>query len=93
MFERNIMDNKLIECFKVLGDPVRFQIFDSLKNRSICACEFSEVLNLDVSQPTLSFHLKKMRECGLLEETKDGTRKIMSINQDMLIYIKQYWSK
>jgi ArsR family transcriptional regulator, arsenate/arsenite/antimonite-responsive transcriptional repressor len=87
------MDKKLIECFKVLGDPIRFQIFDSLKKKSICACEFSEVLNLEVSQPTLSFHLKKLRECGLLVETKDGTRKIMSINPEMLEHIQQYWEK
>jgi ArsR family transcriptional regulator len=87
------MDKKLIECFKALGDPVRFQIFDSLKRKSICACEFDDVLNLDVSQPTLSFHLKKLRECGLIIENKEGTRKILSVNPDMVNYIERYWEK
>ncbi len=85
------MDRNLIECFKALGDPIRFSIFNSLKQKSICACEFTQVLDLEVSQPTLSFHLKKLRDCGLILETKDGTRKVMSINQEMVSLIQDYW--
>jgi ArsR family transcriptional regulator, arsenate/arsenite/antimonite-responsive transcriptional repressor len=85
------MDKNLIECFKALGDPIRFSIFNSLKHKTICACEFTQVLDLEVSQPTLSFHLKKLRDCGLIIETKEGTRKVMSINQDMVSLIQDYW--
>jgi ArsR family transcriptional regulator, arsenate/arsenite/antimonite-responsive transcriptional repressor len=85
------MDKNLVECFKALGDPIRFRIFNSLKNKTICACEFTQLLDLEVSQPTLSFHLKKLRDCGLIIESKEGTRKIMSINQDMVSLIQEYW--
>lgn len=87
------MNQQLIECFKALGDPIRFNIYNSLKKQRLCACEFSEVLELDISQPTLSFHLRKLKECGLIDETREGNRKMMSINEDMLNQMKIYWER
>lgn len=81
------MNEQLIECFKALGDPVRYDIYRKLLQQELCACEFGP--KISVSQPTLSFHLKKMVECGLLLMRKDGVRQYYSINHGLVKIIKQ----
>ena len=52
--------------FKALADPHRVRIVNLLVNSDgpICVCDFTEPLGL--SQPTVSFHLKKLRDAGLI---------------------------
>ena len=51
--------------FKALADPTRLAIVNRLASRNAaCVCEF---LTLGVSQPTISHHLKVLREAGLVE--------------------------
>ena len=87
------MDKQLVECFKALGDPIRFRIYSRLKHGTVCACEFLGELDLEISQPTLSFHLKKLSQCGLINEEKDGIRKIFSVNHDVFELMKHYWNQ
>ena len=58
--------------FKALADPTRLSIVNSLANREeCCVCEFQ---HLGLSQPTISHHLKILREAGLIEVArKRGT--------------------
>ena len=58
--------------FKALSDPTRLSIVNSLANREeCCVCEFQ---HLGLSQPTISHHLKIIREAGLIEVArKRGT--------------------
>jgi|SRR5215218_3905728 ArsR family transcriptional regulator len=58
--------------FKALSDPTRLSIVNSLANRGeCCVCEFD---HLGLSQPTISHHLKILREAGLVEVArKRGT--------------------
>jgi ArsR family transcriptional regulator len=58
--------------FKALSDPTRLLIVNSLANREeCCVCEFQ---HLGLSQPTISHHLKILREAGLIEVArKRGT--------------------
>jgi ArsR family transcriptional regulator len=58
--------------FKALSDPTRLSIVNSLANREeCCVCEFE---HLGLSQPTISHHLKVLREAGLVEVArKRGT--------------------
>jgi ArsR family transcriptional regulator len=59
--------------FKALGDPVRLRIFSMIASSpggELCVCD---VLDVGVSQPTVSHHLKKLREAGLLTSRKEGT--------------------
>lgn len=58
---------------KVLGDPVRLRIYAHIaasQCSSVCACHLPEVFG--VSQPTLSHHLKKLVESGLVEREMRG---------------------
>jgi ArsR family transcriptional regulator len=59
--------------FKALGDPVRLRLFSLIASREggeACVCDISDV---GVSQPTVSHHLKKLREAGLLTSQRRGT--------------------
>jgi ArsR family transcriptional regulator, arsenate/arsenite/antimonite-responsive transcriptional repressor len=60
------------ELFKALGDPARVRIVNLLATSSepVCACELYEPLGL--SQPTVSHHLKKLTDAGLLEREQRG---------------------
>ncbi len=51
---------------KALADPVRLQIVDVLRRRAgeVCVCDLEPLF--DISQPTLSHHLRKLREAGLV---------------------------
>ena len=59
--------------FKALADPNRVKIVNLLATSSgpVCVCEFTEPLGL--SQPTVSHHLKKLMDAGLLEREQRGT--------------------
>lgn len=59
--------------FKALGDPVRLRLFTliaSHRDDEVCVCDIPDV---GVSQPTVSHHLKKLREAGLLTSERRGT--------------------
>ena len=60
-------------AFKALADPVRIQILDALARSGgeICACDFVDVVLK--SQPTVSHHLKLLREAGLVTGERRGT--------------------
>ena len=57
---------------KALGDPIRLQLVDVLRRHAgeVCVCELVPLF--DVSQPTVSHHLKVLREAGLIGSEKRG---------------------
>ncbi|MEU5364035.1 metalloregulator ArsR/SmtB family transcription factor [Streptomyces sp. NPDC005925] len=64
---------KMAAMFKALSDPVRLRLFSkvaSCEGGEACVCDISDV---GVSQPTVSHHLKKLREAGLLTARRRGT--------------------
>jgi len=60
-----------IEVLRALAHPVRWGILERLAaDPGICACDFTEFF--DVSQPTISAHLKTLREAGLVITQRRG---------------------
>jgi ArsR family transcriptional regulator, arsenate/arsenite/antimonite-responsive transcriptional repressor len=58
--------------FKALADPARVAIVNRLAAApEVCVCDF--VAALDLSQPTVSHHLRILREAGLVESSRRGT--------------------
>jgi ArsR family transcriptional regulator len=61
-----------IDVLRALAHPVRWGILTRLAAEpGICACDFTEFF--DVSQPTISAHLKVLREAGLVATQRRGT--------------------
>ena len=57
---------------KALSDPVRLQLVDVLRKHAgkVCVCELVPLF--DLSQPTVSHHLKVLREAGLVDSERRG---------------------
>ena len=57
---------------KALGDPVRLQLVDVLRKHAgkVCVCELVPLFNL--AQPTVSHHLKVLRQAGIVESERQG---------------------
>src|SRR5215210_3154736 len=63
---------ELAARFKALSDPTRVAIINSLSAADeVCVCNLTAAF--DLSQPTISHHLKILREAGLVESTRHGT--------------------
>ncbi len=63
---------RLVPLFKALADPTRLEIFRLVSSQRgpICSCDVVE--NFDLAQPTISHHLKVLREAGLLRAAREG---------------------
>ena len=57
---------------KALGDPIRLQLVDVLRKHAgkVCVCELVPLF--DLSQPTVSHHLKVLREAGIVDSERKG---------------------
>jgi ArsR family transcriptional regulator len=66
--------------FKALGDPARVKIVNllALSDEPVCACEI--VPALDLAQATVSHHLKKLTQAGLLDREQRGKWAYFSLN-------------
>lgn len=65
---------ELARTFKALGDPVRLRLLSLVASHAggeACVCDISG--SFDLSQPTISHHLKVLREAGLLDCERRGT--------------------
>src|SRR5262245_757742 len=64
----------LARGFKALGDPVRLRLLSLIAARAggeVCVCELTDAF--DVTGPTISHHLKVLREAGLIDSERRGT--------------------
>jgi ArsR family transcriptional regulator len=70
------------ELFKALADPARVRIVNALAttDEPVCAYEFEPALGL--AQPTVSHHLKKLTDAGLLEREQRGKWAYFSLKRD-----------
>ena len=59
-----------IAKFKALSDPLRLEVIELLRSQEMCVCDLCD--RLDVAQSKLSFHLKTLREAGLISARQDG---------------------
>ncbi len=63
---------RMASVAKALGDPVRVQLVDVLRKHAgkVCVCELVPLF--DVSQPTVSHHLKVLRQAGIVGSEREG---------------------
>lgn len=67
----------MAKMFKALGDPIRLRLLSLIASSSTtpegecCVCDLTD--SFDLSGPTISYHLKVLREAGLVESDRRGT--------------------
>ena len=86
------MDNEsLAAAFKALGDPTRLRIYQAIKDKDdICACKILE--QMDITQPTLSHHVKQLCAAGLVSCRKDGRWMHYSANNETAALLSDWIS-
>jgi ArsR family transcriptional regulator len=77
---------------KALSDPVRVQILDVVRghDQAVCQCELQPLF--DVSQPTLSHHLSRLEDAGLISVERRGRWAHYSIDPDALEVLRSWLS-
>ena len=71
-----------VRFLQALADPVRLSIIRQIAScgEGVCACDFTDCC--DVSQPTISHHLKVLRDAGVLVSERRGTNIVYSLAPD-----------
>ncbi|MBA2176579.1 winged helix-turn-helix transcriptional regulator [Halobacillus locisalis] len=72
------------QVLKLMGDKTRLTILGMVKSGECCVCEFVEVLQM--SQPSVSQHLRKLRDAGLVKERRNGQWIFYSLNTEHVAY-------
>src|SRR5881396_2596876 len=75
---------RMAQVAKALGDPVRLQLVDVLRKHAgkVCVCELVPLF--DLSQPTVSHHLKVLREAGIVGSERRGLWAYYYVNPEAM---------
>lgn len=68
--------------FHALSEPTRLRILEYLKDGEQCVCELTEAFN--TGQSRLSFHLRVLKEAGLINDRPEGRWMYYSVNPDAI---------
>jgi len=75
---------KVANILKLLGDKTRLIMVKMLNTNDCCVCEFVEIFKM--SQPAISQHVRKLKDAGLIQETRKGQWIFYSLNKDSDYY-------
>jgi ArsR family transcriptional regulator, arsenate/arsenite/antimonite-responsive transcriptional repressor len=80
--------SRLVGAFRALGDPTRFEIFRLIaaQESPICVCDIVE--RFELRQPTISYHLKLLREAGLVTASQRGVWAYYSVEAGALALLE-----
>ena len=84
-----------VDVFKALANPTRLKILECVRDGEKCVCEI--IPYTGKSQPNVSQHLKVLKNAGIIDERKDGTRVMIKISNekvfDIINRVKQIFYK
>ena len=83
---------RMARIAKALGDPIRMQLVDVLARHAgkVCVCELVPLF--DLSQPTVSHHLKVLREAGIVGSEREGLWAYYYVNPEALEELGEWLS-
>jgi len=79
---------RLAQCCHALSDETRLKILDRLSAGERCVCELSAAVG--AAQPRLSFHLKTLKDAGLVRSRPDGRWMHYSLNPEALADVRAW---
>ncbi len=88
MITTNSAPQVIISGFHALSDPIRLKILDLLQQQEMCVCDLCD--RLEVPQSKLSFHLKTLKEAGLVHSHQEGRWMYYRLNLAQFIALEQY---
>jgi predicted transcriptional regulator len=81
--------NEMALLFKALGHPARIAIIEFLRQQKKCIC--GDIVNeLPLSQPTISQHLKELKNANIIQGTIEGASICYCLNVSSLLKIENY---
>lgn len=86
-----LQNQLLLTGFHALSDPIRLQILEWLQQQELCVCELCD--RLQIPQSKLSFHLKILKEAGLIQGRQEGRWIYYSLNLNQFILLEEYLAK
>lgn len=88
MATRQYIDTaQAVRLFHALSDPTRLLILERLGYGERCVCELTDAL--DAAQSRLSFHLKVLKEAGLVTDRREGRWMYYTVNTDTLTEVAE----
>ena len=75
-------------CDRANTDPLRLQVIELLRSQELCVCELCE--RLGTSQSKLSFHLKTLKEAGLVRARQEKRWIYYSLNLAQFLLLEEY---
>jgi len=81
---------RAVQLFHALSDETRLEIVRLLSHGERCVCELQNVL--DAAQSRLSFHLKTLKDAGVVSDRRDGRWIYYALNRDALDEIAEFAS-
>eukprot|EP01156_Anaeramoeba_ignava_P015328 Anaeramoba_ignava/a612767_28.p3 GENE.a612767_28~~a612767_28.p3 ORF type:complete len:101 (-),score=18.28 a612767_28:1277-1579(-) len=82
---------EMSEIFKILSNAKRVEILDLLARGELCACELQKQFN--VTQPTLSYDMKLLKDSSLIKEKIVGRSHYYSLNEEIIDELSQVFLK
>jgi DNA-binding transcriptional ArsR family regulator len=79
------------EAIQALGDPTRRTVFERLREGPRSVGDLA--VDLPVSRPAVSQHLRVLKDAGLVRERREGTRNFYSVNGDGLAELREYFEE
>jgi len=84
-------ETQIAASFHALSDPLRIRVIELLRSQELCVCDLCD--RLEINQSKLSFHLKTLKESGLLRSRQEGRWIYYSLNLSQFIVLEQYLSE
>jgi ArsR family transcriptional regulator len=83
-----VTEGRIERLFHALSDGKRLRILEILRSGECCVCDLAG--SLDIRQSLLSFHLRTLRDAGLVSDRKEGRWVHYALNEEALTEAKDY---
>lgn len=89
MTTRTLLDtDRAAQLFHALSDQTRLAIIQRLRAGERCVCELTDAL--DAAQSRLSFHLRVLKEAGLVTDRREGRWMYYTLNAETLAEVSEF---
>jgi ArsR family transcriptional regulator len=86
--ETTVTESRIERIFHALSDTKRLRILEILRSGECCVCDLAG--SLDIRQSLLSFHLRTLRDAGLVRDRKEGRWVHYGLNEEALAEASDY---